>query len=401
MQVLVLTSGLPRHAESDFLLWCFADFDTDLLSSSALLADGFYGPKVKKQIVLDGPVSCGKSIALAMLVQWAREEGWLTELWDTPVQAAEILKENWPCVLLAMAGGVFLSLGNLSTQYAWAFVGLLVTEVVTSSITVVIGTTLNYFLDDRINKAEILFPGFGFFLIAVFLGAAVHSSNGADNKAKLSSLSKDNTDEAGIEAFIRGYLARKALCALKGLVKLQALVRGYLVRKQAARTLRCMQSLVTVQARARAQRNQMAEETHLLAHTSSNYRNLLQANHIRPTYNMDRHIEDNVKVVEMDFGQSRGSTKSRNSYLTNDHVERADQRYSPHHYTELKQNCHCHMLLAKMSPNACSRHFDDYSVRTEQSSSCHNSSVSKPDPSLLSIFHPCIQAWTKNQRSIQ
>ncbi|KAF9590654.1 hypothetical protein IFM89_036146 [Coptis chinensis] len=168
-----------------------------------------------------------------------------------------------------------------------SFVGLSVTEVVTSSITVVIGTTLNYFLDDRINKAlnyflddrinkaEILFPGVGFFLIAVFLGAAVHSSNGADNKAKLSSLSKDNTDEAG----------QGKLCALKELVKLQALVRGYLVRKQAARTLRCMQSLVTVQARARAQRNQMAEETHLLAHRSSNYRNLLQANHIRPTYN--------------------------------------------------------------------------------------------------------------------
>ncbi|EXB56620.1 hypothetical protein L484_003307 [Morus notabilis] len=30
--------------------------------------------KVKKQIVLDGPVSCGKSIALAMLVHWARDE---------------------------------------------------------------------------------------------------------------------------------------------------------------------------------------------------------------------------------------------------------------------------------------------------------------------------------------
>ena len=27
--------------------------------------------------MLDGPVSCGKSIVLAMLVQWAREEGWL------------------------------------------------------------------------------------------------------------------------------------------------------------------------------------------------------------------------------------------------------------------------------------------------------------------------------------
>ena len=35
-----------------------------------------------------------------------------------------------------------LSLGNLSTQYAWAFVGLSVTEVITASITVVIGLSV-------------------------------------------------------------------------------------------------------------------------------------------------------------------------------------------------------------------------------------------------------------------
>ena len=71
------------------------------------------GPKVRKQVVLDGPVSCGKSIALAMLVHWARDEGWLvfyvprgrdwthggffyrnpnTGLWDTPLQAENVLK---------------------------------------------------------------------------------------------------------------------------------------------------------------------------------------------------------------------------------------------------------------------------------------------------------------------
>ncbi|GAU44468.1 hypothetical protein TSUD_286600 [Trifolium subterraneum] len=91
-----------------------------------------------------------------------------------------------------MAGGVVLSIGNLSTQYAWAFVGLSVVEVITSSITVVIGTTLNYFLDDRINKAEILFPGVGCFLVAVCLGSAVHSSNTADNQAKLKDFSNDH-----------------------------------------------------------------------------------------------------------------------------------------------------------------------------------------------------------------
>ncbi|XP_047166963.1 ureide permease 1-like [Vigna umbellata] len=109
---------------------------------------------------------------------------------------SQLHQENWPSVLFAMGGGVVLSVGNLSTQYAWAFVGLSVVEVITSSITVVIGTTFNYFLDDKINKAEILFPGVGCFLIAVCLGSAVHSSNTADNKAKLNEFSADYKDAA-------------------------------------------------------------------------------------------------------------------------------------------------------------------------------------------------------------
>ncbi|KAL4574328.1 hypothetical protein LXL04_021157 [Taraxacum kok-saghyz] len=107
---------------------------------------------------------------------------------DKPNFLIQLSQNNWPSVLFAMAGGVVLSLGNLSTQYAWAFVGLSVTEVMTSSITVVIGTTLNYFLDDKINRAEILFPGVACFLIAVCLGSAVHASNAKDNKVKLEKL---------------------------------------------------------------------------------------------------------------------------------------------------------------------------------------------------------------------
>ncbi|XP_022726275.1 ureide permease 1-like isoform X2 [Durio zibethinus] len=117
---------------------------------------------------------------------------------ERPNFFAQLSQDNWPSILFAMAGGVVLSLGNLSTQYAWAFVGLSVVQVISSSMTVVIGTTLNYFLDDRINRAEILFPGVGCFLLAVCLASAVHSSNSADNKAKLSSWSNDN--ETGREA---------------------------------------------------------------------------------------------------------------------------------------------------------------------------------------------------------
>ncbi|KAF2294976.1 hypothetical protein GH714_029851 [Hevea brasiliensis] len=110
---------------------------------------------------------------------------------ESPNFLTQLSQDNWPSVMFAMAGGVVLSIGNLSTQYG-AFVGLSVVEVITSSITVVIGTTLNYFLDDKINRAEILFPGVGCFLIAVCLGSAVHSSNAADNKTKLKNLSNDN-----------------------------------------------------------------------------------------------------------------------------------------------------------------------------------------------------------------
>ncbi|XP_052174575.1 protein IQ-DOMAIN 31-like [Diospyros lotus] len=53
------------------------------------------------------------------------------------------------------------------------------------------------------------------------------------------------------QAAFRGYLARRAFRALKGIIRLQALIRGHLVRRQAVSTLRCMLGIVKLQALAR------------------------------------------------------------------------------------------------------------------------------------------------------
>ncbi|KAL8053299.1 hypothetical protein ABFS82_05G062500 [Erythranthe guttata] len=63
-----------------------------------------------------------------------------------------------------------------------------------------------------------------------------------------------------IQTAFRGYLARRALIALKGIVKLQALIRGQNVRKQATMTMKCMQTLLRVQAKMREQRARLSHE---------------------------------------------------------------------------------------------------------------------------------------------
>ncbi|MQL79597.1 hypothetical protein Taro_012054 [Colocasia esculenta] len=67
-----------------------------------------------------------------------------------------------------------------------------------------------------------------------------------------------------IQTAFRGYLARRALRALRGLVRLKALIDGNAVKRQTATTLRCMQTLARVQSQIRSRRIRMMEENQAL-----------------------------------------------------------------------------------------------------------------------------------------
>ncbi|CAN8278389.1 unnamed protein product [Cochlearia groenlandica] len=93
--------------------------------------------------------------------------------------------------------------------------------------------------------------------------AAVVAAQEAAKSVRLSGynhMTEEDSAAVLIQSHYRGHLARRALGALKGLVRLQALVRGNHVRKQAQTTMKCMQALVRVQGRVRATRLQVAHD---------------------------------------------------------------------------------------------------------------------------------------------
>ncbi|KAK1320982.1 Protein IQ-DOMAIN 1 [Acorus calamus] len=102
---------------------------------------------------------------------------------------------------------------------------------------------------------------------AVAAEAAVAAAQAAAEVVRLttptsrySGKSREDIAAIKIQTAFRGYLARRALRALRGLVRLKELIDGQSVKRQATTTLRCMQTLARVQSQIRSRRIRMTEE---------------------------------------------------------------------------------------------------------------------------------------------
>ncbi|CAI9759248.1 unnamed protein product [Fraxinus pennsylvanica] len=101
---------------------------------------------------------------------------------------------------------------------------------------------------------------------AVAAEAAVAAAQAAAEVVRLITVSrnlgktKEEIASIKIQTAFRGYLARRALKALKGLVRLKSLVQGHSVKRQATTTLKCMQTLARVQSEICARRIRMSED---------------------------------------------------------------------------------------------------------------------------------------------
>ncbi|KAI5422802.1 hypothetical protein KIW84_046001 [Lathyrus oleraceus] len=122
--------------------------------------------------------------------------------------------------------------------------------------------------------------------------------------------------------------ARKALRALKGLVKIQALVRGYLVRKRAAATLHSMQALIRAQNSVRTQRarRSMSKENRFLSENLAR-KSLERYDETRSEFHSKRlptssyetplnGFDESPKIVEIDTYKTKSKSRRFTSTMS-------------------------------------------------------------------------------------
>ncbi|XP_057763690.1 protein IQ-DOMAIN 19-like isoform X2 [Salvia miltiorrhiza] len=157
-----------------------------------------------------------------------------------------------------------------------------------------------------------------------------------------------------IQATYRSYLARRALRALRGLVKLQGLARGYLVRKQMNTVLRSIHAVMAIQVRARIQRIQMGEDQPPLVVGRRN-------SYTGPSSASDRQLG---KLISENAGDGNILATSRGLRSRSGRVPAERVEYGSRVYSSGRLSVSQREYQLKMSPSPSTLSFTDSSSTT-------------------------------------